>query len=333
MFEKPITIPAQMYQYLELIVFGLGALTISPCAMGQPYPNKPVRMMVGYAAGGGADTVARLIANKITIHLGQSMLVENRPGATGGIAADYVSKSEPDGYRILMTTSGTVVHSILSTGRPYDIGRDFTPIAMVSASPLILLVNPSLPVKNVTELIELARSKPGQLTFGSDGLGGAMHLAGELFNTMAKVKMLHVPFKGSSDGVVALAGGQIDVLFPSIPPALPLVKMGKLRALAVTSTTRALALPTIPTIDESAITGFDYVVWYGIFGPTGMPRAIVDKLNEAIVKVVGDPDVKESMSAQSMVIKTDTPETFSKYLRDSSAQIYLLSKQANLKLD
>jgi len=321
------------FSTVQCVLLFLAMVTPTLPAGAQTFPNKPIRLMVGFPPGGGTDITARLLAAKLGDHLGQPVVVENRPGAAGTIAAKQIAKSEPDGYRILMTASGTFIHSVLSSGPAYNIESELTPISMVSVSPLVVMVGSSVPVRDIGELIELARSKSGQMTFGSDGIGSTGHLAGELFNSMAKVKMLHVPYKGSGDVVVALASGQVDVIFPSMAAATPLLKSGKFRALAVTSIKRSTLLPSIPSLDESGLSGFDLVAWFALVGPVGMPQAVVEKLNAAIIKVVGESDVKDTVGKQGMELQAGSPEMFSKYLRESGASISRLGKQANIKLE
>lgn len=323
----------RMGKSLRFTAIGLFALIGMSGAWAQSYPTKPVRMVVGFAVGGGTDVTARYFAQKMSAQLGQSVVVENRAGAAGSIAAEQVAKSEPDGYRVLMVASGTFIHDVLSTNVPYSLERDFAPVSLVTISPLVLVIHPSLPVRSVDELIALARSKPGRLNFGSDGVGATSHLAGELFNLMAKVKLVHVPFKGNADSALALASGQIEVGFPSVASATPLLGAGKLRALAVTSLKRSALLPALPTFDESGLRGYELIAWFGVLAPAGTPKSIIDRLNAVIATVADAPETREAVGKQGLEIQTSSPEQFATFMRESGVQISRLGKEANIKLE
>jgi tripartite-type tricarboxylate transporter receptor subunit TctC len=302
-------------------------------AFAQSYPTEPVRLMVGFAPGGGTDVTARIFAQKVGEKLGQPMVVENRSGASGSIAADMVSKAKPDGYRLVLVASGTFIHGVLSTTVPYNIVRDFTPITFVTQAPLVLVTGPSVSVRNFNELMELARTKPGGLTYGSDGIGATSHLAGELFNTLGKVKLVHVPFKGNAEGLAAIVGGQVDLGFPSLATATPMLQAGKLRAIAVTSAQRSALLPDVPTLDELGLRGFDIVAWFGFEGPPGLPKPIVDKLNTAISEVARSPEIKEVVAKQGLEVHLRGPEQFAAYVREQAAVISQLGKDSSIKLE
>jgi tripartite-type tricarboxylate transporter receptor subunit TctC len=314
-------------------LIGLCALSGVSGAWAQTYPTKPVRLMVGFAPGGGTDVTARTFAQKLTAQLGQAVVVENRSGAAGSLAAAEVAKSPPDGYRLLMLASGTLINTALSANPPYNLERDFTPIALVTISPLVLVVHPSVPVRTASELVTLARTQPGKLNFGSDGVGATSHLAGELYNMLAKVKLVHVPFKGNSDAAMALASGQIDIGFPSLASATPLLTVGKFRALAVTSLKRSSLMPSLPSLDESGVRGYDVVAWFGFLGPAGLPKPILEKLHSAIVSVANAPDTREAIKQQGLEIQTTTPEQFGVFMREQIVQIARLGKVANIKLE
>jgi len=315
------------------VAAGAFALLATVAVHGQSYPVKPVRMMVGFATGGGTDVTARFFAQKMSVPLGQSVVVENRPGAAGSIAAEQVAKSPPDGYRLLMIASGTFIHAALSTKTSYDIEKDFAPISFVTISPLLLVVHPSLPTRNVAELVALARRQPGQLSFGSDGVGATSHLGGELFNMLAKVKTVHVPFKGNADAALALASGQIEIGFPSIASATPLLSAGKFRALAVTSLKRSSLMPQLPTLDESGLPGYDVIAWFGVLAPAGTPKPIIDRLQAVIVEVASAPDAKETVAKQGLEIQTSPPEQFAAFMRQQWKTIRELGRIANVKLE
>lgn len=312
---------------------GLLALIGAAGAAAQTYPVKPVRLMVGFAPGGGTDVTARIFAQKMSAQLGQQVVVENRAGAAGAIAAEQVAKSPPDGYRLLMLASGTFIHTVLTANPPYNLERDFSPIAFVTISPLVLVVHPSVPARSVSELVAIVRKTPGRLNFGSDGVGGTSHLAGELFNILAKVKMVHVPFRGGAESAMALASGQIDVNLPSLASATPMLNAGRIRALAVTSLKRSQLMPSLPTLDESGLRGYDLVSWFGFLGPAGLPRPIVDRLHAVSVSVANQADVREALAKQGLEVETKTPEQFATFMRELALQIAQLGKVASIKME
>ncbi len=277
-------------------------------ALAQSYPVKPVRILVGFAPGGAVDIIARMVGQKLSENLGQPVLIENRPGASTAIATDRVAKSPADGYTLLLIAISTAIQSALRTNLPYDLKRDLAAVSLVSIGPFVLAVHPSLPARNVKELIALARSQPGKLSVGSPGIGSAPHLAGELFKSSTKVNVVHVPYKGSGDSVVAAASGLVPVVFASLASALTLLDAGKLRPLAVTTAKRASLLPSTPTLDESGLRGYDYSAWYGVSAPSGVPKDIIARLNTVLGKVV--PEIKEPLNKQGLEPRTSTPEQF-----------------------
>ena len=298
-------------------VFAWSNLSVSLFA--QKYPAKPVRLVVGLAAGGAADISARMVGQKLSENLGQSVLVENRTGAGGSLAAEWVAKSPPDGHTLFLLTASNAALPALHPKLPYDLERDFSPVTLIVSLPFVLVVHPSLPVRNLKELINLARAQPGKLTYGSAGIGSGAHLAGEVFKSMAKVDILHVPYKGGADASIALAGGQIALSFPALPSVLPLLDVGKLRPLAVSGAQRASLMPSIPTISESGVPGYDRSVWYGIVAPAGVPTPIITRLNTAIGDVINTPEMKESMRKQGLQPITNTPEQMAVLIRDEIA--------------
>lgn len=283
-------------------------------ALAQGYPVKPIRMVVGYSPGGGTDATARVVAQKLSETLGQSVLVENRPGASGSIAVERVASSPADGYTLLMLTSNETVLPAMRAKLPFDLRRDFAPVSLVTIGPMLLVVHPSVPARSVKDLIALARAQPGKLSFGSSGFGGTPHLAGELFSSMAKVKLMHIAYKGGADAVIAAASGQVDMSFASITSGLPLLGVGKLRALAVTSGKRMSTVPSIPTLHESDVTGYDYSAWYGVAAPAGMPKTIITRLNSEIGRVVNTAEMKESLNKQGLEPQTNTAEQFAAFI-------------------
>ncbi len=255
-----------------------------------PYPSKPIRIVVPFPAGGTTDILARAVAQRLTETLGQSVVVDNRPGAGGNIGAELVAKAAPDGYTLLMGTVGThAINASLYAKMPYDHVRDFAPIILVAGVPNVLVVNPALPVNSVQELIAYGKANPGKLNFASSGNGTSIHLSGELFKTMTGVQMAHVPYKGSSPALVDLMGGQVQLMFDNLPSALPQIKAGKLKALAVTSAQRSTALPDVPTVIESGLPGFEASSWFGLLAPAGTPKDIIAKLNGEVAKWLASP--------------------------------------------
>lgn len=290
-------------------------------SLAQVYPAKPIRIVTGFVPGGSTDVIARLVAQKLSDLLGQSVIVENRPGASTAVAAERVANSPPDGYTMLLVASSTTAQSALRRNLPYDLERGFAHVSIVAFGPFVLVVHPSIPAHSVKELIALARSAPGKLSYGSPGVASVNHLAAELFRVAAKVDMIHVPYKGSAQSSVANATGEIALSFPSIPAALPLLKADRLRALAVTSVKRVSVLPAVPTLDETVLPGFDYTGTLGLSLPAGVPREIVARLNAAIVKAVSTPEVTEAISAQGFEARTSTPEEYAAHIQRDIARL------------
>jgi len=272
------------------VAAGVAALVAAPRLMAQAeaaadYPSRPIHLIIPFAPGGGTDIVARTVAQKLGDVLRQPVVPENRAGGNGTIGANAVAHSPPDGYWLTMITASHSVNVTLQgTKHPYDLLKDFAPISQLTTQPYLLVVNPSLPAKSVKELIALAKSRPGQIVYASSGNGTILHLAGETFKSMAGVDMIHVPYKGSAQAVQALLAGEVALTFSTMPPALPQVKAGKLRALGVTTLKRNAAAPEVPTISEAGLKGFDVVLYSGVLGPAGMPAAVVNKLNGELAK-------------------------------------------------
>jgi tripartite-type tricarboxylate transporter receptor subunit TctC len=288
-------------------------------------------MVVPYPPGGPTDVQARVVAEKLGSILGQPVVVENRGGAGGMLGSKLVAQAAPDGYTLLMGASGPQAIGPLMVQTPmYDPIKDFTPISLVSYSPMMLIVNPKLPVKSVKDLIDLAKQKPGTLNYGSYGPGTMAHLAGALFDSMAGVKMTHVPYKGSAPAMVALLGGEIDLMFDTIITALPHVKGGKVRALAVTKPTRSSAVPDLPTVAESGLPGFEAVSWIGLMGPAGMPQEAVDQLSSAMVKALADPGVRERLAQAGAEPVGSDAATFAKQMKSELARWEPVVKAAGL---
>ena len=304
------------------------------CAGAQGYPSQPIKLIVPFTAGGTTDILARTIGQKLGESLRQPVIVDNRPGAGGNIGADLVAKAKPDGYTLVMGTIGTQsINASLYSKMPYDSAKDFAPITLVAIVPNVLVVNPTVPAKSVAELIALAKSKPGALNFASSSTGGSPHLSGEMFKQMAGVDIAHVPYKGSAPAITDLLGGQVQLMFDNLPSALPQVKAGKLRALAVTSARRSPAAPDLPTIAEAGVPGYEVDSWFGILAPAGTPREIVNKLNAEIVKILQMPDVKERLSEQGAVPVGDTPEHFAEHIRKETVKWAKVVKASGARAD
>jgi tripartite-type tricarboxylate transporter receptor subunit TctC len=281
----------------------------------QTYPAKPVRLIVPFAAGGSTDLLARTLAPRLQDALGQPFIVDNRPGAGSNIGTELAAKAAPDGYTLLMGTNANAVNNSLYTNLRFDFMRDFVPISKVCSFLFILSLHPSVPANSVAELIELAKKRPGELTFSSAGVGTGSHLAGELFNIMAGVKLVHVPYKGNAPSVTDLLGGQVSMSFINAIVVLPHLKSGKLRGIAVTSAQRFSAMPELPTIAESGLTGFEAVGWNGLFAPAGTPREVIQRLNAETVRILKSPEIQEKLVAQGAIVEGTSPEELERFLR------------------
>jgi tripartite-type tricarboxylate transporter receptor subunit TctC len=284
-------------------------------ANAQTYPAKPVRYIVPYAPGGGTDTLARIIAQKLTDSWNVPVLVENRPGASARIGTEFVAHSAPDGYTMLMAINSHALNASLYRKLSYDPIKDFAPVALVATSPNVVVVHPSVPAKSIGELIVLAGSQPGKLSYSSGGPASGSNLAGELLKMMAKLNIVEVPYKGAAPAVTDLLGGQVSMSFVVLQTALPHITSGKLRAIAVTSRERSLLLPELPTVAESGLEGYDVVSWYGTLAPAGTPPSIIGKWNLEISRILQMADVKEKLAALGMEIKGGTPEQFDQFIR------------------
>ena len=284
------------------------------------YPNRQIRVIVPFPAGGPTDAIARAIAQKLTEVWNQPVVVDNRPGAGGNIGTEIAAKSPPDGYTLFIGTVANAINQSLFAKLPFDFVRDFAPVTQNYVTGLILAVHPSLPVHSVKELITLAKAHPGQLSYSSSGVGGTPHLAGELFNTMAGVKMVHVPYKGSAPAMADLLGGHVQLTFDNMLTVLPQVKAGKLRGLAVTMTTRSPLAPELPTIAEAGLKGFEVRSWNGVVVPTGTPKEIIARLNTEIVRILRQPELREKFIVQGVELVPTTPDEFGAFIRQDIAK-------------
>jgi tripartite-type tricarboxylate transporter receptor subunit TctC len=297
------------------------------------YPKRPVRLIVAQLAGGNADFVARLLANELGKRLGQQFVVDNRPGGGGIVAADTTVRAPPDGHTLLLVGSSFSTNPSIRKDMPYDPLRDLAPITLSSNAPNILVVNPALPVRSVNDLIQLARAKPGQLNYGSSATGGSTHLAGELFDLMARTKMVHIPYKGAAPALIDVMAGQIQLSFASMPSAMAHIRSGKLRAIAVTSAKRSSLVPDLPTISEEGLAGFETGSWQGEFAPRATPQAIIRLLNREIVSIVRTPEIRKALAHEGGEPVGNSPEEFAAWLRADIAKWAKVVKAANIKVE
>ncbi len=311
-----------------------GSVAAAADARTGAYPTRPVRFIVAQSAGGNADFVARMVAGELAKQLGQQFVVDNRGGGGGGVlAAELVARAAPDGYTMLLVGSSFGVNPSLYKKLPYDSERDLAPITLASTASQILVVNPSLPVNTVQDLIKLAQAKPGELNFGSSGNGGGPHLAGELFNLMAKTKMIHVPYKGASGSILDLLSGRIQVVFATMPSVMPHIRSAKLRGVAVTSLERSQLFPDVPTISEAGLKGFQSGTWQGIFVPRGTPEPVIRLLNREIVAIVKLPEVRKRFDSEGGVPVGNSPQEFAVWLKAEIAKWAKVVKAANISLE
>ena len=313
-----------------MVLAGLVPAALPGAAAAQKYPSKPVRIVVGFQPGGGTDIAARVIAQKLTDAFGSSFIVDNRPGAAGNLGADIVAKAAPDGYTIFMANSTIAIPSLFKS-LPFDVRKDFAPLSVIALGPSVLTVNTGVAATDVKGLIALAKAKPGQLAYGSGGLGNITHLAAAHFCVMSGIEMIHIPYKGSAPSLVGLMAGEVQAVFSSVPAAFPHIISNKIRALGVSIEKRSTALPNVPTIAESGLPGFYAASWYGLFLPVGTPRGVVDALSREIVKVMKVPDVRDKMLAQGFEPIGDTPAEFNKFLHSEIALWAKVVKAAGIK--
>jgi tripartite-type tricarboxylate transporter receptor subunit TctC len=303
-------------------------------ALAQQYPAKPIRMIIGFPPGGGTDIIGRIVAQRMAEGLKQQILPDNRGGASGQIAAELAAKAPPDGYTVMMAHIAAMsILPSLYPKLPYDPVRDFAPISQVGISPQMVVVHPSLPVKNIKELIALAKARPGQIHYASPGIGTVQHLAGELFNLQAKVNMVHVAYKGAGPSVIDLIAGHVQISFDVIPVVIGHVKAGKLRAIAVTSEKRTAQLPDLPTVNEGGLRGFDLSTWWGLVAPAAVSKDVVARLHGETVRALGLPDVKERIAAAGADVVGSSPDEFAAFIRNERAKYARIVKDANIKIE
>jgi tripartite-type tricarboxylate transporter receptor subunit TctC len=318
-------------------IFALGlafaACGVLTAAHGQQYPAKPLKVIVGFAAGGASDVTARILAPKLAGMLGQPVVVENRLGSGGAIATEFVAKSSPDGHTILLMPAADAVQPAVRRKLPYDLERDFAPVSRIALGPWVVVVNTSVPARTAQELIALARANPGKLNYASSGIGSSAHITTELFSSMARIKLVHVPYKGVSDGVTATAVGQTDLIFASYPASQPLLYAGKVRPLAVSIAKRWVVMPSVPTLAEAGLTGFDRSGWYGIVVPAGTAGSVVARLNHVIGAIVNTPEMSDALRKQGLEPGTSTPEEFGAFIRSEVAQNMRIAKSAGINVE
>ncbi len=315
-------------------LIGCAALLCAPLVYAQAYPNRPVKIIVPYPPGGTSDILARSIGQKLTDALGQTIVVENKPGANGNVGADFVAKSAPDGYTLLLADIGALAISPSLYKLSFDPATDFTPVTMVAYSPHILVVHPSVPVNNTKELIALAKSKPGKLNFAASSVGSAPHLAGVDFASRAGIDWAYIPYKGGAQAITDMAGGQADVMFNGMLATYPHVKSGKLKILAVSSSKRMSAIPDVPTVAEAAgLENFQTGSWQGVLAPPNTPKEIVARLSSEIIKILSTTEMKERMAAQGAEVSINTSEQFSAFIANEKSRWAQVVKAANLKLE
>lgn len=314
-------------------VWVLGSAAIAPSAMAQNWPSKPVNLVVPFPAGGTTDVLARTLGQELAKSLGQPVVVENRPGAGATVGADYVAKAKPDGYTLLM---GAVHHTIATSVYPklgYDFQKDLAPVTTVAMVPNVLVVNPQVPAKTVAELLSLSKAEPGKYTYGSNGTGTGQHLIGAQFENMGQVQLLHVPYKGSGPLTTDLLGGQIAMSFDTVTPVLPHIKAGKLRALAVTTAKRSIALPDVPTLDEAGLKGFDMGTWFGVLVPAATPKEVVARLNTEMTKIIHSPDFKKKMDEIGADPVGNSPKEMAQQIRTDTERFGQLVREAKITLE
>ena len=313
----------------SLLLVGASALPLSA----QTYPNKPIRFILPFPPGGPTDILGRLIGQKLADRFGQPVVPENRPGAGANVGLEVGAKAKPDGYTLTLASPSLAISPTLYRKLNYDSVKDFAPVTLVAEIPNVLLVPPSLPVKNLKELIEYAKANPGKLNFGSGGIGTSNHLASELLKNLAKINIVHVPYKGSNQALIGMMGGEIGMVVVGIPPSQAHIQAGKVRALAVLSERRLSAFPNIPTSKEAGIDHYEVTTWYGILAPAGTPRDIITRLNGEWIKIAAMPDTREKMQNAGFEPMSSTPENFSEFVKTEIVRWGKVIKDANVSID
>jgi tripartite-type tricarboxylate transporter receptor subunit TctC len=325
---------SRVIRILAALLLSLAACGLAEVAQAQAFPSRLIKIVVTFPQGGAPDILSRLFGAKMQDTWGQPVITENRPGAGGNIGADYVAKSPADGYTLVMGTVGThAINASLYSKMPYDPVRDFAPVILVAQTPNLLVINNNVPAKTVQELVDYAKANPGKVFFGSPGVGTSIHVSGELFNTMAGVKTVHVPYKGRQFAIPDLLGGQIQMMFDNMPSALPLAKEGKLRALAVTSAKRHPAAPDVPTMSESGLPGFEATSWFAVYAPAGTPPDVIGKLNTEFNRIMTLADVKEKLAGIGLDVVGGSADVLAGYTRSELAKWAKVVKESGAKAD
>ncbi|OHE23010.1 MAG: hypothetical protein A2X92_09760 [Syntrophus sp. GWC2_56_31] len=331
--KKAAVIPMLASSLILTVITLLHGLYVQP-ARAAEYPTRPIRMIVPFPPGGGNDILARAVGQRLSPVIGQQIIIDNRGGAGGQLGADLAAKAEPDGYTIFLGSIGNLTFlPVLKSRLPYDPVRDFSPVILLATSPFILVVNPAVPAKSVKELIALAKAKPGQLNYGSAGSGSSLHMTAELFKLEAGLDITHVPYKGTSPALIDLLANQVQMIFSTMPSMVPHVKTGKLRALGVSSMTRAKAVPDVPTVAEAGVPGFEVLNWQGIVVPKKTPDAIVQKLNSALLTTLKSPEMISSLATQGLDAAGGTPEQFGALIKSEIDKYGKVAKQAKLRIE
>ena len=330
---KPSKVRRNMGLALASLLFVGTGIFLSQQAHAQNYPNRPVKIIVPFATGGPADNYARFMAQRLQANLGQNFVVDNKPGAGSVIGTDLAAKAAPDGYTLLLMSNTQTVNETLIPNKPYGLMKDFVGVAPINYSDLVLVVNPSKGMNTLADVIRVAKAEPGKLNYASSGPGTPYHMAGELFKSMAKIDMVHVPYKGSSGARTDVLGGQVDMMFDAVTTMTEQVKAGKVKAVGATGKVRSDVLPDVPTLSEAGVAGYEATIWLGVMAPKGTPKAIVDKLNETVSKIASQADVKQQWAKQGAVPLVMNPVVFDKYLQDDIAKWAGVIKSANIKLD
>ena len=318
---------------LRVVTSILTGLVVAGTAWAQNYPTKPIRMIVPFVPGGNTDIIARVYAPKMAELLGQQIVIENRGGAGGVIGTEVVARAAPDGYMLVMVSAGHTINPAMIKKLPYDSVKDFAPISMIADVPTAFVVHPSLPAKNVREFIAIARARPGEINYSTAGRGTVGHLAAELLSSMAKIKLVHVPYKGTGQAMVDLVAGHVQMQFPSMPAAIQQVQTGRLRMIGQTGKERSAAAPGIPTMQESGLPGFVVSSGFGLFAPAGTPRTIIDRVHSALVKALNDPAVKENLAKQGAEVVASTPEQYDQFNRAEIAKWIKVVAEAGITAD
>ncbi len=318
--------------FARIVLAVLAASLAATAAQAQTWPSKPVRYVVPFPPAGATDILARIMAEKLSGPFGQSVVVENRPGAAGNVGTEFVAKSPPDGYTILQLTVAQSISATLYEKLNYGLEKDLIPVAMIALVPNVMIVNPSVPAKSVAEFIALARSKPGRINFASSGSGTSIHMSAEMFKMLTGVNIVHIPYKGSGPALADLMGGQVDVMFDNLTSSIGLIRSGKLRALAVTTSTRYQELPDVPTVQET-VPGYEATAWFGIVAPAGTPREVVMRINGEVNRALAHADVKEKLAQQGALARSWTPEEFGSFIHNEVVKWAKVVKASGAKVE